>query len=309
MSLRLAFMGTPDFSVTCLRAVAGAGYDVVVAYTQPPRKAGRGKKVQKSPVHTFAEQEKIPVLHPEKLGSTAEQMQFAAYNPDVAIVVAYGLILPSPILSAPRHGCLNLHASLLPRWRGAAPIQRAIMAGDRKTGAMIMRMDEGLDTGPVCKTATCDITPDMTAGTLHDVLAETGANLMLEALADIKKGEVECLPQSSAKVTYAHKIKKSEARINWSDTSESVHNKVRGLSPFPGAWLEAISGSGQRERIKVLQTAVLRKNGIPGEILDDRLAVACGSGSVRLLRLQRAGRKPMDAEDLLRGFTISGIVV
>ena len=307
MPLRIVFMGTPDFSVPTLAKIMGAGHEVVAVYSQPPRPAGRGMDERKSPIHTFAERSGTPVLTPKSLKGTTEQASFAAHGADAAVVVAYGLILPKPVLDAPREGCFNLHGSALPRWRGAAPIQRAIMAGDRRTAAMVMRMDAGLDTGPVCLADDIEIGPDMTAGQLHDAMAQRGADLMVRALAELERGSLMCAPQPTEGVTYAAKIDKDEARIDFMQPAETVHNRIRGLSPFPGAWFEA-EIQGRRERIKVLRSEVgggERSSGqSPGTLLDDRLTVACGQGAVRLVQVQRAGKKPMSAEELLRGLVL-----
>ena len=302
MTLRIVFMGTPDFSVPTLAEILGAGHQVVAAYAQPPRPAGRGMAEQRSPVQRFAESVGIEVRTPTSLKGAPEQQAFASLKADAAVVVAYGLLLPALVLDAPRLGCFNLHASKLPRWRGAAPIQRAIMAGDAETGAAVMRMEQGLDTGPVCLAEPVAIGPDMTAGELHDVLAARGASLMARALGALERGSLDCAPQDATGVTYAAKIDKTEARIDFARPAREVHNRVRGLSPFPGAWFEV--GDGRRERVKVLRTAVAEGHGAPGEVLDDRLTVACGEGAVRLVELQRAGKKPMTAGDLLRGFPL-----
>jgi methionyl-tRNA formyltransferase len=304
MPLTLIFMGTPEFSVPTLEAVLAAGHKVVAAYTQPPRPAGRGLAARKSTVHAAAEASGIPVLTPRSLRGAAEQQVFAGHGADTAVVVAYGLILPKAILEAPRHGCLNGHASRLPRWRGAAPIQRAIMAGDRETAATVMRMEEGLDTGPVCLERPLPIEPDMTAGELHDRLAVEGAAAMVEALSLLEKGKLSCRPQPETGVTYAQKIDKAETRIDFSRSAAEVHNLIRGLSPFPGAWLEAIPAGGAPERLKVLRSRLAAGSDKPGEVLDDRLTIACGSGAVRLLEVQRAGKRVMSAEELLRGFAL-----
>jgi methionyl-tRNA formyltransferase len=256
---------------------------------------------RKSPVHAYAEAAGLPVLSPRSLRDAVQQDAFAGHEADVAAVVAYGLILPRPVLEAPRSGCFNLHASALPRWRGAAPIQRAVMAGDATTAASIMRMEEGLDTGPVCRTEPISIGPDMTAGELHDVLAERGAALMVQALADLERGALSCVPQLGAGVTYATKIDKAETAIDFAQPAAAVHNHVRGLSPFPGAWLAAGAAG---ERIKVLRTQVAAGSEMPGTVLDAALTVACGDGAVRLLELQRAGKRPMAAAEFLRGFPL-----
>lgn len=301
--MRIIFMGTPDFAVPTLSELVGAGHDIAAVYTQPPRAAGRGQKSRPGPVHKFAEDAGLPVLTPVGLRDTEAQATFAAHNADVAVVVAYGLILPTEILAAPAHGCLNLHGSLLPRWRGAAPIQRAIMAGDAESGIAVMRMEKGLDTGPVCLVERVAIDADMTAGLLHDRLSVLGADLMVRALAALDRGSLDCTPQLEDGVLYAEKIDKSEARIDWSDPADEVHNLIRGLSPFPGAWFEH-DVNGRTERIKVLRSQQTSGESDPGTLLDDKLAVACGSGAVRLLQVQRAGKSPMMAEDFLRGFDL-----
>ncbi len=303
--LRVVFMGTPDFAVPTLAAIAAAGHEVVAAYSQPPRPAGRGMDERRSPVHRFAEASGIAVRTPRTLRAAEAQGTFADLKADVAVVVAYGLILPPAILDAPRHGCLNLHASLLPRWRGAAPIQRAIMAGDAETAATIVRMDEGLDTGPVCLEERVGIGPDTTAGDLHDALAERGAGLMAHALAAIEQGALACTPQPASGVTYAAKIDKGETAIDFSRPAREVHNHIRGLSPAPAAWLELAAADGKRERIKVLRTALAEGMGPAGTVLDAALAIACGKGAVRLLEVQRAGKRPMTGGEFLRGFPIA----
>jgi methionyl-tRNA formyltransferase len=304
MPLTIVFMGTPDFAVPTLQAIAGAGHHVVAVYTRAPRPAGRGMAERRSAVHAVAERLGVPVLTPARLRDPADQATFAAHGADVAVVVAYGLILPTPVLEAPRHGCLNLHASLLPRWRGAAPINRAVMAGDDETGAMVMRMDEGLDTGPVCLAERTPIGPDETAGELHDRLAPLGAALMVRALAALEAGRLECTPQPADGVTYAAKLTNAETRIDWSLPAETVHDHVRGLSPFPGAFCE-IERAGKAERLKVLRTAVAEGSGAPGTALDDALTIACGTGAVRLVTVQRAGKGPMPAADFLRGTPVA----
>ncbi len=304
--LRVVFMGTPDFAVPTLAAMVAAGHQVVAVYTQPPRPAGRGLGERKSPVQRFAEQAAIPLLVPRSLRNAAEQQTFCGLQADVAVVVAYGLILPKPVLAAPRAGCLNLHASALPRWRGAAPIQRAIMAGDTETAATVMQMDEGLDTGPVCLEERVAIGPDMTAGDLHDVLAQRGARLMVRALGEIEHGRLAGVPQPAAGATYAAKIGKGEAAIDFSRPAQEVHNHVRGLSPVPGAWFEMAAGPhGAAERIRVLRTALADGAGPAGTVLDGSLAVACGESAVQLLEIQRAGKRPMSAAEFLRGYPIA----
>jgi methionyl-tRNA formyltransferase len=293
-------MGTPNFAVPTLSDILAAGHDVVGVYTQPPRAAGRGMQARRSPVHVFAEQQGLPVSTPMSLKSEDEQAAFAALRADVAVVVAYGLILPAPVLEAPAYGCLNLHGSALPRWRGAAPIQRAIMAGDSETAATVMRMDEGLDTGSVCLAEPIAIDAGMTAGDLHDRMAILGGDLMVRALAALQRGSLTCAPQPDDGVTYAKKIDKAESRIDFRQPAQNVHNLIRGLSPMPGAWFELTLGK-RTERVKVLRTTVSAQGGVAGTLLDDELLVACGSGSVRLIEVQRAGKTPMSAQEFLRG--------
>lgn len=298
--MRIVFMGTPDFAVPALRAICDAGHEVAAVYTQPPRAAGRGMSVRKSPVHQAAEQAGLPVLTPERLKGPEEQARFQALNADAAVVVAYGLILPKPILDGTRHGVFNIHASLLPRWRGAAPINRAIMAGDSVSGVSIMRLTEGLDAGPVCLTGRVKIGPETTAGELHDALAPLGAELMVKALADLEQGRLDCRPQHDEAANYAPKLDPREMKINWRLKARDVHERIRGLSPHPGAWFEIELG-GKRERIKVLRSALAKASGPPGTLLDDKLTIACGKGAVRLTEVQRAGKKPMLVADFLRG--------
>ena len=301
MTLRLIFMGTPDFSVPTLRALAAAGHAIAAVYSQPPRPAGRrGLELTPSPVHRAAEDLGIEVRTPVSLKGEAEQQAFRALGADAAVVVAYGLLLPKAVLEGTRLGCFNGHASLLPRWRGAAPIQRAIMAGDAETGMMVMKMDEGLDTGPVALTERIAIGPDMTGGELHDALSAAGAPLIVEAMARLERGELTLTPQPTGGVTYARKIDKSEARIDWTRPAREVHDTIRALAPFPGPWCE-MSVSGKPERLKLLRTTRAEGAGTPGAVLDDALAIACGDGAVRLLEVQRAGGKPMAARDFLRG--------
>ena len=293
MPLRLIFMGTPEFSVPTLRALAEAGHDVVAVYTQPPRPAGRrGLEATPSPVQRQAELLGIEVRTPVSLKSEAEHQAFADLGADAAIVVAYGLLLPIAILEGTRLGAFNGHASLLPRWRGAAPIQRAIMAGDRETGMMIMKMDSGLDTGPVALAERVTIDSAMTGGELHDRLMLVGARLMVEALAALEAGTMCLAPQSAEGVTYARKIDKAETRIDWRKSARLVHDHIRALSPFPGAWCE-VPIAGKLERLKVLRSAVVDGAGRPGILLDDEFTVACGDGAVRLVEVQRAGGKPL----------------
>jgi methionyl-tRNA formyltransferase len=301
MPLRLVFMGTPDFAVPTLAGIAGRGHDVAAVYTRAPQPAGRGMEMRPSPVEREACNLGLPVLTPKTLRIPESQEEFRSHRADVAVVVAYGLILPKPVLDAPRLGCFNLHASALPRWRGAAPINRAIMAGDAWTGVVVMRMEEGLDTGPMAMTARVAIGPDMTAGELHDELAQVGADLMVEALDALERGALLLTPQPDEGVTYAAKIDKNETRIDWTRPWQTVHDHCRGLSPFPGAWFELPDGGKQPVRIKVLRTTQGDGTGLPGTVLDDRLTVACGAGAVRILDLQRAGRQPMKAQEFLRG--------
>ncbi|QKD00627.1 methionyl-tRNA formyltransferase [Mesorhizobium loti] len=310
MPLRVIFMGTPEFSVATLRAIAEAGHEVAAVYSQPPRAAGRrGLEVTPSPVQREAERLGIEARTPTSLKGEAEQAAFRALRADIAVVVAYGLLLPKAVLDAPRLGCINGHASLLPRWRGAAPIQRAIMAGDLESGMMVMRMEEGLDTGPVGLLEKCAIEPDMTAGDLHDRLMSVGATLMVEALAQLDRNTLTFTVQAAEGVTYARKIDKSETRVDWTRPAAEVHNHIRGLSPFPGAWSEIEIG-GRMERLKLLRSTLSEglslsdDLGESGGILDDRLTVACGAGAVRLVEVQRAGGKPAAASEFLRGAKI-----
>ncbi|MBU2486311.1 MAG: methionyl-tRNA formyltransferase [Alphaproteobacteria bacterium] len=302
--MRIIFMGTPDYSVPTLEALHAAGHEIVAVYSQPPRPAGRrGLEVLPSPVHRAAERLGIPVFTPKSLKSEEEQAAFRALEADAAVVVAYGLILPKAILDAPRLGAWNGHASLLPRWRGAAPIQRAIMSGDTETGVMIMKMDEGLDTGPVALTQTVAITPSMTTGELHDSLAEVTAELMVEAMARLESEGLPVTPQPDDGVTYAAKIDKAETRVDFGRSAQQVHDHVRGLAPSPGAWFELESG-GRSERVKLLATEladIATHQAAAGTALDDRLTIACGEGAIRLLTLQKAGGKPLAAGDFLRG--------
>jgi methionyl-tRNA formyltransferase len=297
MPRRLVFMGTPAFAAETLKALIGAGHDIACVYSQPPRPAGRGMAERPTAVHAFAAAQGIEVRTPTSLKSREEQARFAALEADAGVVVAYGLLLPRPILDAQRLGCFNVHASLLPRWRGAAPIQRAIMAGDRESGVTIMRMEEGLDTGPMCKVGRLAITPATTAQSLHDELAALGAKLMVEVLA---QDEITATPQPADGVTYAKKIDKAEARIDFTQDAEAVRNHIHGLSPFPGAWFP-VRGT----RIKVLLCEVVPGHGTPGTFFDDDLAIACGSGAIRLLKLQREGKGAMESTDFLRGFPIA----
>lgn len=304
MPLRVVFMGTPDFAVPTLLAVLDAGHDVAAVYTQPARPAGRGMAARPSPVQLAAERANIPVMTPASLKRPEAQARFAALKVDVGVVVAYGLILPELILTAVTHGCLNVHASLLPRWRGAAPIQRAIMAGDGETGVCIMRMDRGLDTGPICLLERTPIAPDATAGDLHHALARAGADLMVRALAALSRHSLDCRPQGQEGATYAAKIDKAETRIDWTRPAVQVHNLIRGLSPWPGAWFDFPAGN-RRERVKVLRSELTTGKGRPGEIIAPPFTVACGEGAVRLVQVQRAGKTPMRGEDAARGLALA----
>src|SRR5690349_13971265 len=301
MPLRLVFMGTPDFAVPTLVEIVGRGHEVAAVYTRAPKPAGRrGLEMQPTPVEREARRFGIPVLTPKTLRSAEAAQEFAAHEADAAVVVAYGLILPMPILDAPRLGCFNLHASALPRWRGAAPINRAIMAGDAATAVMVMRMEEGLDTGPVAMAERVAINPDMTAGDLHDRLAPLGADLMARALAALEKDALVLTPQPADGVTYAAKIDKAETRIDWRRPWKEMHDHARGLSPFPGAWCE-IGGA----RVKVLRTTHGDGAGAPGTVLDNRLTIACADGAIRILNLQTAGKRAMTADEYLRGTRIA----
>jgi methionyl-tRNA formyltransferase len=299
--MRIVFMGSPDFAVPSLNALVEAGHDVVAAYAQPPRPAGRGKAERKTAVQERAEALGIEVRTPRTLRSDEEQARFRSLDADLAVVAAYGLILPKPILEAPKAGAVNVHASLLPRWRGAAPIQRAILAGDRETGITIMQMDEGLDTGPIVLQQPVPILPETTAGELTESLADLGARLMVEALDGIAAGKLTPQPQPNDGVTYAPKIRREEARLDWRLPADALGRQVRAFEPRPGAWF-----SGGGERIRVLR-AEIEPQGInvpPGTVLDDRLAIACGAGVFRPLKLQRPGRGALDADAFLRGFPI-----
>ncbi|ACG76791.1 methionyl-tRNA formyltransferase [Phenylobacterium zucineum HLK1] len=301
--MRLAFLGTPDFAVQALAEIVEAGHEVACVYSQPPAPRGRGHELRPSPVHAYAESRGIPVRTPASMRDPAEIEAFRALGLDAAVVVAFGQILPREVLEAPRLGSFNVHASLLPRWRGAAPIQRAIMAGDAVTGVQVMRMTEGLDEGPVLSTATVRIDALETAATLHDRLAAAGAGLIVETLAQIAAGRAVETPQAEAGVTYAKKIRPKEARIDWTRPGPEVDRKIRGLSPFPGAWFELPTEKGP-VRVKALLSAFEDAEGPAGETLDDRLLVGTGHGAVRLLRVQREGRGPQDAEAFLRGTAV-----
>ncbi|MEL7254479.1 MAG: methionyl-tRNA formyltransferase [Pseudomonadota bacterium] len=293
--MRVIFMATPDFSVPVLDALVDAGHDIAAVYCQPPRPAGRGKKDRPTPVHARADALGLEVRHPVTLKGAEDDIR--ALNADIAVVVAYGLILPQAVLDAPRLGCLNIHASLLPRWRGAAPIHRAIMAGDAETGVCIMQMEAGLDTGPVLLREATPIGAEDTTGALHDRLSDMGARLIVEALAGIDS--LTPVPQPTDGVTYAEKINKAEARVDWTAPAEEVDRKIRGLSPFPGAWSEA-----EGQRLKFLASRVVAGTGAPGTVLNDTLTIACGTDAVEVLRLQRAGRGPQDRAEFLRGMAL-----
>ncbi len=296
--MRILFMGTPEFSVSVLDALIDAGHEIVAVFCQPPRPAGRGKKDRPTPVHARALELGLAVHHPKSLRTDESKELIANIDADVGVVVAYGLILPQYVLDTPTHGCLNIHASLLPRWRGAAPIHRAIMAGDKETGVCIMQMDAGLDTGPVLMERALEIGAEETTAQLHDRLAALGSTAIVDTLAQLP--ELVATPQSEDGVTYAEKIDKAESRIDWAASAADVDRKIRGLSPFPGAWTE-IDG----QRVKLLASRLVDGDGPPGELLDDSLTVACGDGAVQLLRLQRAGKGAQDADIFLRGFPLS----
>jgi methionyl-tRNA formyltransferase len=298
--LRLIFMGTPDFAVPTLTELVGCGYDVAAVYTRAPKPAGRGMALQPSAVERVARRFGLPVFTPRTLRTVEAQAEFAGHAADAAVVVAYGLILPQAVLDAVPLGCFNVHASLLPRWRGAAPINRAVMASDKDSGITIMRMDAGLDTGAMAMQERLPIGPDMTAGELHDALAPLGADLMLRALGALERGTLDLTPQPQVGVTYAEKIDKQETRVDWSKPDAAVHDHIRGLSPFPGAWCEFPGDTGAI-RVKLLRTRLAEGSGAPGTVLNDALTIACGSGAVRIVTLQRAGRQPMPAAEFLRG--------
>ncbi|VIO81148.1 methionyl-tRNA formyltransferase [Bradyrhizobium ivorense] len=301
MSLRLIFMGTPDFAVPTLLELVAHGHEVAAVYTRAPKPGGRrGLQLQPTPVEQEVRRLGIPVLTPKTLKTAEALEEFRAHDADAAVVVAYGMILPQAILDAPKLGCFNLHASLLPRWRGAAPINRAIMAGDAESGVMVMKMDVGLDTGDVAMAERQPISDSMTAADLHDALAPLGADLMVRAMGGLERGGLQLTKQSEDGVTYAAKIEKAEARIDWSRPAHAVLRHIHGLSPFPGAWCE-LAGEGEPVRLKILRCELAKGSGAPGDVLDDNLAIACGDGAIRILELQRAGKAPMKAADFLRG--------
>jgi methionyl-tRNA formyltransferase len=304
MSLRLVFMGTPDFAVPALVEIVGRGHDVAAVYTRAPKPAGRGMALTPSPVEREARRFGLTVLTPKTLRTPEAEAAMRAHRADAAVVVAYGLILPKPILDAFALGAFNLHASLLPRWRGAAPINRAVMAGDAESGITVMKMDEGLDTGAMAMAARVAIAPDMTAGDLHDALAQLGAAMIVAALGALERGTLTLTPQPETGVTYAAKIDKNETRVDWARPWSDVHNHIRGLSPFPGAWTE-IEIEGKPVRLKLLRTTRGEGGGAPGMLLDGNLTVACGQGAVRILELQRAGRAAMKADEFLRGVPVA----
>jgi methionyl-tRNA formyltransferase len=298
--MRIVFMGTPDFAVPTLSEIIGQGHEIAAVYTREPKPAGRGMELMKSPVHQAAERFGLPVLTPKTLRTEEAAAAFAAHDAEIAVVVAYGMILPKAILDAPELGCLNLHGSLLPRWRGAAPIQRAIMSGDAETGVMVMKMEEGLDTGPVGMVERIVIRPDMTAQDLHDSMMVLGADLMARALAAVARGSLAFRPQGESGITYAQKISKEEARIDWSRDAEALRAHIHGLSPFPGAWFEADWGQG-KTRVKVLKARCTEAEGAAGTVLDNAFTIACGTGAIQPLQVQRAGKGPMSAAEFLKG--------
>ncbi|MCZ2327993.1 methionyl-tRNA formyltransferase [Bartonella sp. F02] len=308
MALRLSFMGTPDFSVPILHALLDAGHDIVAVYSQPPRPSGRrGLKLIPSPVQSAAEAKSIPVFTPKSLKTTEVQSQFSAFSVDVAVVVAYGLLIPKAILDIPRFGCFNAHASLLPRWRGAAPIQRAIMAGDKETGMMIMKMDEGLDTGPIALSRSIAITENTTTHELSKKLSHIGAELIVEALSALEQGHLKLTPQSQEGVTYAQKIKKEETRIDWTKPAELIHKQICALSPFPGSWCE-MNISGKQERVKILGSRLITEPSLEiGRLEPDDLVIHCGQERIKITSLQRSGGKVLDSSTFLRGAKISAI--
>jgi methionyl-tRNA formyltransferase len=300
MPLRLIFMGTPEFAVPTLLGLVDHGHEIVAVYTRAAKPAGRGMKLQPTPVEQQARRLGIPILTPATLKTPEAALEFRAHNADAAVVVAYGMILPQAILDAPPLGCFNLHASLLPRWRGAAPINRAIMSGDTETGVMVMKMDAGLDTGDVAMAERLAITDAMTAADVHDALARLGGDLMVRAMGALERGKLQLDRQSDEGVSYAAKIEKAEARIDWNKPARAVLRHIHGLSPFPGAWCE-MAIEGEPARVKILRCEMADGSGVSGDVLDDRLTVACKQGAIRILELQRAGRQPMKAEKFLRG--------
>ena len=309
MALRIAFMGSPVFAVPTLEALHASDHEIVAVYSQPPRPAGRGKTLRPTPVQARAEELGLEVRTPENFRAAEDKEAFAALDLDIAIVVAYGLILPRAILNAPRLACVNIHGSLLPRWRGAAPIHRAVMAGDRRTGVQTMIMERGLDTGPVLLTADTEIGPGDTTGDIHDRLALLGADIILPTIEGLLDGSLTPTPQSEDGVTYADKVSPEEARVDWSQDAKTVDRHIRGLSPAPGAWFHYPGAKGE-VRMKALRSELSEGQGPPGTVLDEGLTVACGDGAVRLLTIQKPGKGPMSAEDFLRGLpTTTGTVL
>ena len=300
MPLRLIFMGTPEFAVPTLLELVAHGHEIAAVYTRAAKPAGRGMKLQPTPVEVEARRLGIPVLTPTTLKTPEALEQFRAHNADAAVVVAYGMIVPQAILDTPKYGCFNLHASLLPRWRGAAPINRALMTGDTETGVMVMKMDAGLDTGDVAMAERMAITDAMTAADVHDALARLGGDLMARAMGALERGKLQLTKQSAEGVTYATKIEKAEARIDWNRPAREVLRHIHGLSPFPGAWSE-MPIEGEQVRVKILRCTLADESGAPGEVVDDHLTIACKQGAIRILELQRAGKQPMKAEEFLRG--------
>ena len=303
MPLRLIFMGTPEFSVPTLLELVAHGHEIAAVYTRAPKERGRGMKLQPAPVEIEARRLNILVLTPKTLKTPEALEEFRAHEADAAVVVAYGMILPQAVLDAPKLGCFNLHASLLPRWRGAAPINRAIMADDAESGVMVMKMDVGLDTGDVAMAERLPITDAMTASDLHDSLSRLGADLMVRAMAALERGALQLTKQSETGVAYAAKIEKAEARIDWTKPAREVLRHIHGLSPFPGAWSE-IAGEGDSARVKVLRCELTKGSGAPGSVIDDQLTIACGDGAIRIVELQRAGKAPMKAAEFLRGTSV-----
>ncbi len=300
MKLRVVFMGTPDFAAAALNTLLQSNHEVVCVYSQPPRPAGRGHKEQKTPVHQLAENNAVPVRTPRTLRDTDEQAAFAALNADVAVVAAYGLILPRPVLDAPRLGCINIHASLLPRWRGAAPIQRAIMAGDAESGITIMRMEEGLDTGPMLLRESIALDADTTGGSLHDALAILGARMIIPALDGLAAGTLADTAQPDNGVTYAAKLSRDDGKLDWSLSASELERRIRALFPAPGAWFDY---NGERFKVLAARVEPSSTATTPGQIIDQNLGIACGDGVLRITRLQRAGKGPMEAQAFLRGFS------
>lgn len=297
--LRIAFMGTPEFSLPILEALVSVGHDIVCVFTQPPRSGGRGQNKKKTPIHIRAEELAIDVHVPRDFSSKEQQLAFSDLNIDCAIVAAYGLILPKSILRAPKLGCLNVHASLLPRWRGAAPIQRAILAGDSESGVTIMQMDEGLDTGAILMLDRVKITRETTGESLHDKLSETGSALIIKALDSLVKGTAKSVEQPDHGITYAKKLERSEGHIDWQKPAEYIERLIRAFTPWPGSWFEV-----KGERIKILSASIEHVDAPPGTVMDDKLIISCGAGGLKLETLQRAGKNPMTADEFLRGFDI-----